>query len=74
MYPGNQDLLNLHCVQMFGHLAYNHKQSQDATKILARGPLYWNTPPHVKEGVGRRLEPSPTADHQGYQLFPRDAR
>lgn len=55
-----------------GHLAYNHKQNKDVTKILARGPLYWNTPFHVK-GVGRKLEPSPTADHQGYQLFPIDA-
>ena len=48
--------------------------NKDVTKTLARGPLYWNTPSHVKEGVGRKLEPSPTADHQGYQLFPIDAR
>ena len=53
-----------------GYLAYNDKQNKDVTKILARGPLYWNTPHNVKEGVGRYLEPSPTADHQGHQLFP----
>lgn len=61
-------------IQYAGYLAYNHKQNKDETTILARGPLYWNTPPHVKEGVGRYLEPSPTADHQGYQLFSIGAR
>lgn len=42
MYSGNQDLLNLHYVQIY--LAYNHKQNKDVTKILARGPLLEHTP------------------------------